>query len=121
MSKIRYLLDENVNPVLRSALLNRDPNLIAWQIGLPGAPALGTPDPDILIWCEENDFILITRNRKSMPLHLAEHQAQNRNANGIFTLSENMSVSETVEELLLIATASELEEYENLILYLPIT
>jgi hypothetical protein len=27
MSDIRYLLDENVNPVLRAALLTREPNL----------------------------------------------------------------------------------------------
>jgi hypothetical protein len=86
----------------------------------PTRPRLAHLTPDILIWCEENDFILVTRNRKSMPVHHAEHLAEGRTANGIFTLSENMSVSETVEELLLIAVASELEEYQNLILYLPI-
>jgi hypothetical protein len=32
-----------------------------------------------------------------------------------------MSVGETVDELILIASASELEEYQDLILYLPIT
>ena len=33
----------------------------------------------------------------------------------------SINITETVEELLLIASASELEEYLNLILYLPIT
>lgn len=121
MNEIRYLLDENVNPVLRSALLRENPNLTVWQIGLPGAPAFGTPDPEILIWCEENEFILVTNNRKSMPVHLAEHLASRSCANGILTLSESMSVGETVDDLILIASASELEEYRNLILYLPIT
>jgi hypothetical protein len=121
MSKIRYLLDENVNPVLRSALLQSEPNLIVWQVGIPGAPRYGTLDPEILLWCEENDFILVTHNRKSMPVHLAQHLASRNYANGILTLSESMSVGETVDELILIASASELEEYRNLILYLPIT
>jgi hypothetical protein len=75
MSKIRYLLDENVNPVLRSALLKRDAGLVVWQIGMPGVPEYGTLDPEILIWCEENEFILVTNNRKSMPVHLEDHLA----------------------------------------------
>jgi len=86
-----------------------------------GCPDYGTLDPEILIWCEENEFILVTNNRKSMPIHLQDHLAENRRATGIFVLSENMSVGETLDELLLIATASDLEEYSNLILYLPIS
>ena len=70
MSEIRYLLDENVNPILRSALLRERPNLTVWQVEMLGAPALGTLDPEILIWCEENLFLLVTNNRKSMPVHL---------------------------------------------------
>jgi hypothetical protein len=121
MSQIRYLFDENVNPILRAALLNREPNLTVWQVGMLGAPAFGTSDSEILIWCEENDFILVTHNRKSMPVHLEEHLASGRHASGILTLSENANIGETVEELLLITLASELEEYRDLILYLPIT
>ncbi len=120
MSEIRYLLDENVNPILRAELLKREPNLTVWQIGMLGCPDYGTLDPDILIWCEENEFILVTNNRKSMPVHLQDHLAENRRATGIFVLSENMSVGETLGELLQNATASDLEEYRDLILYLPI-
>ena len=121
MSKIRYLLDENVNPILRGALISRDSDLTVWQVGMLGAPKFGTTDAEILVWCEENQFILLTHNRKSMPVHLQEHLAQNHHANGIFILNENMSVGETVDELLLIDSASELEEYLDLILYLPLT
>ena len=63
MSKIRYLLDENINPVLRSALLKRDANLVVWQIGMLGVPDFGTLDPEILIWCEENNFDLVRRKQ----------------------------------------------------------
>ena len=53
MSEVRYLLDENVNPILRSTLLSRNADLTVWQVGMLGAPDFGTPDADILIWCEE--------------------------------------------------------------------
>ena len=121
MSEIRYLLDENVNPILRSALLRESPNLTVWQVGMLGAPALGTLDDEILIWCEENEFILVTNNRKSMPVHLQDHLNTGRQTNGIFTINVEMSVGETVEELILIASASSVEEYQNQIIYLPIS
>lgn len=49
MTEIRYLMDENVNPLLRRELLQREPNLVVWQVGLLGAPEYGTLDPEILI------------------------------------------------------------------------
>ncbi len=49
-----------------------------------------------------------------------QHLAKNRHATGIFTLSENMNLGETIGELLLIGSASLAEEYRKLILYFPI-
>ena len=54
MNVIRYLLDENVDPIYRIELLKREPLLTIWRIGSPGAP-----DHDILCWCEEHEFILV--------------------------------------------------------------
>lgn len=121
MSEIRYLLDENVDPVFRSGLLRSEPNLTVWQIGMLNAPTLGTLDPDILIWCEENGFILVTNNRKSMPVHLDDHLESGRHTNGIFILNSEFSVGETIDELLLIALASAPEEYFDRITYLPVS
>jgi hypothetical protein len=63
---MRYLLDEHVEPTYRTQLLRAAPDLEVWLIGDPGAPPRGTLDPDILIWCEENSFTLITNNRTSI-------------------------------------------------------
>jgi hypothetical protein len=49
MSPVSYLLDENVDAVYASELNRRDPTLVVWRIGAPGAPPKGTPDPDLLI------------------------------------------------------------------------
>ena len=78
MSEIRYLLDENVDPVFRTALLNREASIIVWKIGEPGVPPKGTKDPEILNWCEENSFLLVTNNRASMPDHLTDHLHKGR-------------------------------------------
>jgi hypothetical protein len=121
MSEIRYLLDENTNPLFRAELLKREPGLIVWRVNDPGAPASGAADPVILEWCEENGFILVTNNRKSMPQHLRDHLARGRHTPGILELNPNMRIVETIDELVLIWSASTPDEYQDLLLYLPIT
>ncbi|MCI0660592.1 MAG: DUF5615 family PIN-like protein [Acidobacteria bacterium] len=121
MSEIKYLLDEHVNPRLRKALKRLAPDIVVWRVGDPSAPGLGTPDQEILLWCEDYAFSLVTNNRESMPIHLQEHLAAARHAPGIFTLNRNMTMVETADELLLIWRASEAEEYLDQLLYLPLS
>ena len=117
---VNYLLDENVDPLYQVQLRQQEPSLVVWKIGDPGTPPRQTPDPDILYWCEERSFILLTNNRKSMPVHLADHLAEGRHVPGIFILNDNLSIGETIEELIIIALASEANEYSDQISYLPL-
>ncbi len=121
MSAIQYLLDEHVDPRLKTALKKIAPEIIVWRVGDPGAPALSAGDPDILVWCENNSFSLVTNNRASMPVHLQNHLAGGRHIPGIFILNLKLSVLETADELSLIWGASEAEEYADLIWYLPLS
>ena len=121
MSNICYLLDEHVDPLFRSELLKHEPALVVWRIGDPGAPIRGTLDPEILRWCETHNFILVTNNRRSMPGHLHDHMAAGGHIPGIFELNSNMSIGETIEELLLIWSASHEDEYRDRIAFLPIS
>ena len=54
------------------------------------------------------------------PRHVTDHIKNGRHVPGIFELNPNMSIRETVEELLLIWGASEMKEYQDVIIYLPI-
>ncbi len=87
MSEIKYLLDEHVDPRLRKALKRLASEIVVWRVGDPSAPHLGTLDPEILLWCEERGFSLVTNNRESMPVHLRDHLAARRHVPGIFTLN----------------------------------
>lgn len=120
MSPLRYLLDENVDPLYASELVRRDPMLVVWRVGAPGAPPKGTSDPDILSWCEDHAFVLVTNNRQSMPGHLHDHLAAGRRLPGIIALNPVMSVGETLDDLWLIATAADEAQYRDRIAYLPI-
>jgi len=121
VSSIRYLLDEHMDTALRVQLLRRVPELVVWMIGDPGAPHYGTLDPDILLWCEANSFMLVTRNRQSMPVHLQEHLAAGHHVPGIFVVPPQMTMGSLMDQLLLAWGASEAEEYRDLLRYLPLT
>ncbi|MBR8827312.1 MAG: DUF5615 family PIN-like protein [Gomphosphaeria aponina SAG 52.96 = DSM 107014] len=117
---LKYLLDENVDLVYQNQFLQKNPNYVMWAVGDPGAPPKGTLDPEILCWCEEYGFLLVTNNRKSMPVHLAEHLEQGRHVPGILILNLNLTVGETLDELILIASAAMIEEYLDQIVHLPL-
>lgn len=117
---LKYILDENVDKVYIRQFRQRNSNLMMWVVGDPGAPPRGTLDPEILCWCEEYNFILVTNNRRSMPVHLAEHVAQGKNVPGIFILNDKLTIGQTIDELIIIAEASFESEYQNQIIHLPL-
>lgn len=117
---LKYLLDENVAPLYQVQLKRQKRDLVVWVVGDPGTPPKSTLDPEILCWYEEHNFLLVTNNRKPMPVHLAEHIAQDRNIPGIFILNNKLTIGQTVNELILIAEASFDNEYQNQILHLPL-
>jgi hypothetical protein len=118
---LRYLLDEHVDRALPVGLRHRTVDLVIWRIGDAGAPARSTQDPDLLVWCEADDLVLITNNRSTMPVHLADHLAAGRHLPGIFMLDPELSLGETIDELLDAAHASLANEYCDQIRYLPLT
>ena len=117
---IRYLLDENVDPLFRRELLSRESTMVVWRVGDPAAPTYGMLDPDILVWCQENSFVLVTNNRKSMPRHLQDHLVRGLHVPGIVIITDDMSVGDTIEQLVLIWAASRENEYRDTMIYLPL-
>lgn len=89
-------------------------------VGEIGTPPKSTLDPEILLWCEEHNFILVTNNRSSMPVHLADHIAQGHHIPGILILNADFSFGQNIEELILIAECAFEEEYQDQIVFLPI-
>ena len=116
----RFLIDENISPQYRTQLLNHEPSLTVLVIGDEDAPPKSTPDPEILEWCEQHQFSLITNNRESMPQHLSDHLSAGHHVPGIFTINLEVPMGKIIEELLLIAGASDEDEYIDRITYIPL-
>lgn len=119
---LKYLLDENVNPVYKIQLRQQRPDLVIWTVGgEPTTPPKGTLDPEILLWCEEYDFVLVTNNRTSMPVHLVDHITAGRHVPGVFILNPKLSIGQNIDELIFVAEGSFDNEYQDQIVNLPLS
>ncbi len=118
--KPRFLLDENVDPAIQRSLIRLNFEVEIVCIGEPFVPPKGTLDPEILIWIEENDYILVTNNRASMPVHVQDHLSAGRHFLGILSIRPNSNIRQLVDELYLIWEASEAEEYYDIIQHIPL-
>ncbi|MFN3761866.1 MAG: DUF5615 family PIN-like protein [Anaerolineae bacterium] len=120
MGRLRYLLDEHIPRAVQRQLRRRDLQIEVLTVGDPGAPSSGTPDPEILAWIEENGYILVTENRRTLPAYLMAHFASGRHIPGLFWLRPRTSIGEIVEELYLIWQVCTAEEFFDQALYLPL-
>ena len=115
----RYLIDENLSPAYRAQLLDREPLLKVLRVGDVGAPARSTQDPEILKWCEQNNFILVTKDPNTIPKHLSNHLAAGHHVPGIIMINSSVPTGTILDDLILIAGASHEDEFRDQIIYIP--
>ncbi|MCC3507306.1 MAG: DUF5615 family PIN-like protein [Microcoleus sp. PH2017_19_SFW_U_A] len=97
--KIRFLLDENLPPKLKSAVLHLQPEIDILRVGDANAPTLGTLDPEIISYLESSQRLLVTDNRKSIPGHLTEYWATGGQAEEIVMVWETSEAEEWIDKL----------------------
>lgn len=116
----RYLIDENISKIYCSQLLYHEPSLTVLMVGDDAAPKKGTSDQNILLWCEQNNFTLVTKDRKSMRPHLDNHLSKGHHIPGIFTINPKTSMGAVLEDLIYIAKVSDEKEFLDDIIFIPL-
>jgi hypothetical protein len=114
------LLDENMPHAVREALRRLEPLLDVQVMGETGSPPLETEDLDLLAWLQREGRILVTRNRRTMPTHYANFLEADGHIPGILMVAEDFSIAQLVDDLFLIWSASEAEEWRDRLIYLPL-
>lgn len=119
MSQIRFLFDECIDPDLIDALLRREPSIDAQRVDWPEGPASGTKDPELLNMAETMGRMLISNDRNTLTDYLQRHFTVGRHTHGVALLRRGFSFRAYVENLLILWSASEAEEWTDATLYLP--
>jgi hypothetical protein len=119
MSRCRFLVDECVPSSLVDGLRRHVLEVEVRQVGESDAPPKGTPDPQLLVFCEDQQLLLITADRATMPRFINEHLNQKRHTWGVFVIGPDASLSLILEELSIVHEASEAQEWIDVLEYLP--
>ncbi len=116
----RFLLDENMDRAIQRQLQRLSPEIDVKLVGDAQVPPRGTSDPDILMWIEHNDYILVTKNRKTMPRHFIEHLTAGGHVPGVICIRKSVTISQLIDVLYLIWYASNAEEYRDRLVFIPL-
>jgi hypothetical protein len=113
----RLLIDQDLDHDILRGLIRRIPQLdavTAFEIGMSGAT-----DPQLLTWAAQEGRIIITHDRKTMPTHAAALMGKGGNIAGLFVVLRSLPLHQVIEDLELMITCRETDEWVNIIRYLP--
>lgn len=118
MTQFRLATDEDFDNRILRGLLRRLPDLDiirVQDVGLRGAH-----DPIILAWAAREQRVLLTHDLRTMP-HFAQKRIMAGDPMaGLIWVAQSLPIGEAIEDILTIIEATELEEWENWIEYLPL-
>ncbi len=115
---LRLLADENFNGDVVRGLLLRQPDLDIVRVQDVGLS--GSDDPDILAWAAQNNRIVLTHDRATMPDYAYERVAAGEGMPGVFVLNDRMAVGLAIQEILLMVACSEQAEWSGRSVHLPL-
>lgn len=64
---------------------------------------LGSTDPDILLWAEKEDRVVVTLDYNTMPGHLAAHLQAGHHCEGVFIIRPHATIPQIIDYLVLAA------------------
>jgi len=115
--KIRFQADADLNQIILLATIRQEPAVdfqTAIAAGLPGMN-----DPDVLARAANEGRVLVTHDRKTMPRHFSEFISR-ENSPGLLVIPQSLSVATAAEELILIWSVTDAEEWINRIAFFPV-
>jgi hypothetical protein len=78
----------------------------------------GSLDPDILLWAEAHERILVSRDKRTMPQHLGDHWAAGHSIPGVLLLRPKCRLGSAVEYMVTIAHATDASEWIDQVEYI---
>ena len=114
---VRYQADADLNQEIVTGVLRREPTIdfqTAFAAGLEGVK-----DLEVLAIAAQQERILVSHDRKTMPSEFAEF-ITSAQSSGVIIVSRKLPIEVIIEELLLIWAASSADEWVNRIAKLPL-
>ncbi|OFW26820.1 MAG: hypothetical protein A3J28_14100 [Acidobacteria bacterium RIFCSPLOWO2_12_FULL_60_22] len=115
--KVRFQADADLDGRVLRGLRRAAPEIDIRTAA--GAGLSGHQDPEVLRIAAADGRILISQDRRTMPDHFRRFVADAASP-GVILIRGGISVATAIEELVLIWTASEAEEWVNRLVWIPL-
>src|SRR5262245_45590944 len=89
------------------------------RVGDPADLPTGTTDPDLLLWAEREDRILVSLDKRTLAAHLAAHLQAGHHSPGVLLLRPASTTAQVLVALVLIAHAGDPVNYRDRIEFIP--
>jgi Domain of unknown function (DUF5615) len=109
---LRFQADVNLNQLILRAARRREPALDFQTPEIAGLA--GLPDPEVLFRAAEDGRVLLTHDLQTMPRHFAAFITTHQSA-GLLLIPQHLPIAAAVDDLLLIWSTMDAEEWRNLI------
>lgn len=114
---ISFQSDADLNQVIVSAVVRRMPAIdfrTATSAGLAGLK-----DQEVLAVAARDGRILVTHDQATMPRHFGDF-LRSQHSPGLIVVPQHLPLGEVADDLILIWTATDAEEWTDRIAFLPI-
>jgi hypothetical protein len=117
-----FLLDEDVPEAIWTAILQHNAKgsylIDVVRVGSPPAPTKRSTDPANLLWPEQADRILVSRDKRTLPNHFNDHLNAGHHSPGVLVLRVT-DVTSVVNHLVEVAHCGLPGEWLDLLKYFP--
>lgn len=114
----RFLTDENIAQALVLGLQRRVADIDIVRVQDVGLMRLS--DPQILSWAAGQGRVLISRDVKTIPMFAHDRITAGLGMPGVFVMQAATPLATAIDDLELIAVASNADEWINRVVYLPL-
>ncbi len=115
--KPRFQADADFNQKIIAGLRRREPT-IDFQTAEEG-DVIGRPDPEVLLIAARSGRIVVSHDRRSMSAYVARF-IQTQACPGLIVVSQELHIGAAIDDLLLIWAATDSEEWQDKIGFVPI-
>lgn len=117
MTDIRFQADADLNQAIVTGVIRRQPN-VSFQTATE-ANLEGLKDPEVLALSAKQQRILVSHDRRTMPTEFAKFIANTPSA-GVLIVSRKIALETVIEELILIWSVTNANEWINRIAKIPL-
>jgi predicted nuclease of predicted toxin-antitoxin system len=115
---MRFLADENFNGKILTGLLAALPNLDI--VRAQDSEVYQSPDPELLEWAAQQGRILLTHDVQTITGYAYDRVRAGLPMPGVVEVRITQAIGATIEDLVLLISASIPDEFENQVRYIPL-